>query len=349
MPANGDPSPDSRPGESKSAQRLLRLLSSAGAALMLLVIVSSAYMRLSQAGLSCVDWPACYGHLDAHAVVTAGTQAARLVHRIAASAVGVAILAALLIGATQRPRLAGQTAIPAAALAVVLFLAVLGSRFPVSGIDIPSPAVVLSNLGGGFALLALMWLLRLSTLAQSPPPEKPAVWLRVVAALALLSAIAQIAVGALVSAKFAALACPAFPGCGVDWPASALLEGLDPFGEHALGPEGASVRPPALAALNGAHRAGALVVFALGAALAISLLRAGRGYSRLGATIATLLAVQLALGAAMVQTSFPLALAIAHNACAALLLVALISGNRALYLNEEESASAGAQTANPAG
>ena len=311
-------------------QRLLRLLATAGAALMLVVVVASAYMRLIQAGLSCADWPACYGRADAHAAAAAGMSGARLVHRIAASSVGIVLLAALLVGVAQRPRPWRQVLITMAALAIALFLAGLGSTMPAST-GTPSLAVTLSNLGGGFVLLALLWWLRLSTLPAAALPEGVAATLpKLAAALALLAIIAQIALGALVSAKLAALACPAFPACGADWPQGALLEGLDPTRDPSFGANGEMLRPRALAALHWAHRVGALVVAALGASAAFWLLRAGARARRVGAVLAVLLVAQLSLGAAAVLASLPLALVVAHNACAALLLLALMSANRAL-------------------
>ena len=235
----------------------------ASAALMLVVIVSSVYLRLNQAGLSCSDWPACYGRVDPQAAATSGLVIARFAHRIAASAVGVVLLAAVLIGATQRPWLGRQVGIAAAAFAIALYLAALGAQFPASASEIPSPAVILANLGGGFALLGLLWLLRLT---MAPPlVVETTLWLKLAATLALLAVIAQIVLGALVSAKFAALACPAFPVCGSDWPTGTLLQSLDPFADRVLGPDGAIARPAALAALHWAHRVGALIVFALGA------------------------------------------------------------------------------------
>jgi cytochrome c oxidase assembly protein subunit 15 len=313
-------------------QRLLRILASVGAALMLVVIVSSAFLRLTQAGLSCADWPACYGRVDPNAVATIGVLVARLAHRVAASAVGVALLAAVLIGATQRPWLRRQVGIAAAAFAIALYLAALGAQFPAAASEIPSPAVILANLGGGFALLVLLWLLRLTTLP--PLAAQTAPWLKLAATLALLAAFAQIALGALVSAKFAALACPAFPACGSDWPAGALLESLDPFADRVLGPDGAIARPTALAALHWAHRVGALLVFALGATVALPLLSAGGRARGLGVIVAALLVAQPALGAAIVLAGFPLALAVAHNAGAALLLAALLTAARTRYAED---------------
>ena len=204
-----------------SVQRLLRIFATVGTVLRLVVIVSSAFLRLRQAGLSCADWPACYGRIDPTAAATSGVVVARFAHRIAASLVGIMLVAALLIGVVQRPLSKRQVAIAATALVVALGLAALGARFPATSSEIPAPAVVLANLGGGFALLALSWLLRLTTLA--PPTVRAPPWLRSVAVLAVLAVIGQILLGALVSAQFAALACPVFPQCGADWPAGALI------------------------------------------------------------------------------------------------------------------------------
>ena len=326
--ADGDRHLEPGAADRASVQRLLRLLASIGAALMLLVIVSSAFLRLEQAGLSCADWPKCYGRVDSDAAATTGVLVARLAHRVAASAVGVALVALLLIGATQRPWLKRQVAIAAAALIIALGLAALGARFPTLDSEIPLPPVVLANLGGGFALLALLWLLRLTTL---PPviTEVPS-WLSLVATLALLAVIGQITLGALVSAKLAALACPAFPACGSDWPAGTLLEALDPLSDRSLGPDGAIARPAALAGLHWMHRVGALAVLVLGATLALRLLRVDGRVRKLGAILAALLVAQAVLGATLVLAHLPLALAVAHNAAAALLLATLVTAVHAL-------------------
>src|SRR5450432_4323707 len=43
--------------------RVLRGLAGAALILCLGVVVLGAYVRLSNAGLGCPDWPGCYGHL----------------------------------------------------------------------------------------------------------------------------------------------------------------------------------------------------------------------------------------------------------------------------------------------
>jgi cytochrome c oxidase assembly protein subunit 15 len=318
--------------EKASVQRLLRLLATAGAALVLVVIVTSAYLRLSQAGLSCDDWPACYGRTAVDGADTASTvqRVARFAHRVAAGAVGALLLALVLISAVQRPPLKRQTTIAVAAALIALGLAALGTATPGTRL----PAVTLGNLGGGFALLALLWWLRLTTRTPRPLLPDPPAWLKICAALLMLAAIGQMTLGGMVSARFAALACPALPGCGADVPQGALLAGLDPFQELPIGADGSVMRPPELAALPVAHRIGALVVTALTLAVALRLWRE-RGYARaVGGTLMLLLMGQLALGGAAVLGSLPLPVVVVHNAFAALLLAALVSMNYCLHAGE---------------
>lgn len=318
-----------------SAQGWLRLISTIGVALVLVVIASSAYLRLSQAGLSCPDWPSCYARVASRAeIVGTAQRTARIAHRFAASAVGAALIALLLITATQRPRRTQQTALALAGLLVSVALATIGAVMSETASRVPLPAVTVANLTGGFALLSLLWWLRLTTLPSQLPMPNPSAWVKLLAALALLATICQIALGALVSAKFAALACPAFPLCGADVPDGALLFNLDPFTALAVGADGAIARPPTLAALHWAHRLGAHVVLAFAALLALAFIRDGRSARRLGIAVASLIVIQLALGAGTVLAELPLTVVLAHNLVAALLLAALITANRHIHAAE---------------
>jgi cytochrome c oxidase assembly protein subunit 15 len=309
--------------EYDSVQRLLRLLATAGAALLLVVIVSSAFLRLAAAGLSCGDWPACYGRVDPDAVITSGQRLARLAHRIAATGVGAILLGLSLIAWTQRPPRVRQGVIVAVCLVIVAGLAVLGVATPSARL----PAVTLGNLAGGFALFALLAWLRLTVSTPEPLLADAPGWVKLVAALSLLALIGQIALGAMVSAQFAALACPAFPGCGATWPEGALLASLDPLRELGVDANGSIARPPSLAALHFAHRVGGAIVIVLIAVLAGGLVSAAGRARRFGAIVIGLALAQGALGASAVLAQLPLAAVVAHNAIAALLLAALAAVN----------------------
>jgi cytochrome c oxidase assembly protein subunit 15 len=317
-----------------SVVRLLRMLGTIGAALVLVVIASSAYLRLSQAGLSCADWPACYGNLAHVEETTAAQLVARIAHRIAASAVGFVLIALLAVSLTQRPRLAKQAVIAMLALAVAVMLATVGAVMSESVRVTPLPAVTLANLLGGFALLALLvWLretvraeaiapiaLRRRTLAGGSHRVRRA---HALATVALIAVIVQVVLGAFVSARFAALACPAFPLCGTDAPLFALPATLNPFATLAVDASRTIVRPQALAALHSAHRIFANVVLGLAAILVVALALEGR--RRAALLLALLVILQVALGATAVLGGLPLGVVVAHNLVAAILLAALVA------------------------
>ena len=310
-----------------SVRRLLRMMASIGAALVLVVIMSSAYLRLSQAGLSCADWPACYGNLSHIAEATTAQLVARLAHRIAASAVAFILIALLAVSLAQRPRLVKQSTIAALALAVAAMLATVGAVMSESMRVTPLPAVTLANLLGGFAMLALfVWLretVRDGPIAAGVPPAPIECGAAALVVVTLIAVIVQVVLGALVSAKFAALACPAFPLCGADAPLAALPATLDPLATLDVDAARTIVRPPALAALHWAHRVGAHVVLLLAAMLVVALARNRRGRTAL--VLAVLVILQLALGAAAVLGEWPLGIVVAHNLVAAILLAALVA------------------------
>lgn len=330
--------PDSPVAQRKSGRRLLRLLAAVGVALVLVVIVSSAYLRLSQAGLSCPDWPACYGRVAQHAeIVGTAQRTARIAHRLAASAVGV-VLIALLIATARRPRLKVQTALALAGLLVAVGLATIGAVMSETATRVPLPAVTVANLTGGFALLALLWWLWLTTLPAPTPMPPYQRWVKVLAGVALLVLIVQVVLGALVGAKFAALACPEFPLCGSDVQSGTLLDNLNPFTQLTVGANATIARPLALAALHWAHRVGAHVVLVCTAFLAFALIRAGTRARRLGVLVAALVVVQLALGATSILADLPLAIVLAHNFVAALLLAALVTANWHVHAVDRDNA-----------
>jgi cytochrome c oxidase assembly protein subunit 15 len=79
----------------------------------------------------------------------------------------------------------------------------------------------------------------------------------------------------------------------------------------------------ALTAIHWVHRLMALIVALYLGWLVLRLLRAP-GYAGIGLAIGALLALQVSLGIGNVMLSLPLAVAVAHNAGAALLLTSLV-------------------------
>jgi cytochrome c oxidase assembly protein subunit 15 len=97
--------------------------------------------------------------------------------------------------------------------------------------------------------------------------------------------------------------------------------------------EGGVLEHPARVAIHFTHRLGAIVAALVLGFVAWRALRTGqsRGVRMAGAALAVALIVQLLLGPIMVLETFPLPLATAHNAVAALLVLAIVALLR--YLN----------------
>jgi cytochrome c oxidase assembly protein subunit 15 len=145
---------------------MVRRLALICAALMLATIVLSAFMRLSQAGLGCADWPACYGqNLSSVAQAPApGTAVivARMLHRIVASLVLVLVIMLTLSTLAMRPRLHVEGRLSA----VMLLCAGAVSTWRVTA-GATLPAVTLGN-DRGFLMLALCWRLAVTPAARQP-------------------------------------------------------------------------------------------------------------------------------------------------------------------------------------
>lgn len=292
----------------------------AALALVLVIITAAAFLRMSHAGLGCSDWPACYGHIEANASrleQTAPGAVVRLVHRVTALATGALVLALGWQVMFRRPHRPAELALVAALLVLLVFLAIIGRWTGISRI----PAVAVGNILGGSALLALLWLLwrlqRPAPRAAAHPVFAALAWLT----LAMFSL--QAALGAMVSAKYAALACGAWFSC----PGAGLAQGwaaFDPFRELVLGTDGAVLRDSSLATLQLAHHFGAAVLLALALALGAAL--AGNAGSRAtGIAVMVCAGAQVALGAAAALTDHRLDISIAHNVMANILLLALVS------------------------
>ena len=163
---------------------------------------------------------------------------------------------------------------------------------------------------------------------QPPPLRSPAAIAvaKKAVAFALAVVAAQIALGGWVSANNAGLACPSFPACGAGGDLFSLappvwdFRGFAPARELGFDSQGAPITNAALATIVFFHRAGAIFAIAAVVAAAIFARRAGAGGA---GAIGGLVAAQAAVGIAATVGGLPVALAVAHNALAAALVVAL--------------------------
>ena len=302
------------------------------------VVALGAYVRLSDAGLGCPDWPGCYGHLvgvpdQAHEQAAAAqafpgkpVETAKawkeMVHRYFAGTLGLLILAICVLSWRHEARRRQSPALPTALLGIVGFQALLGMWTVTL---LLKPMVVTAHLLGGMTTLALLATLALGGERHGLPPVRPAV--KPLALAALLAVIGQIALGGWVSSNYAALACADFPTCHGEWlPAMDFAHAFTLHRELGQTADGTLLSHDALTAIHWSHRLGALVVSLLVGGLAGLLLRE-KGWQGWGALLAGVLLLQVSLGVANVLLSLPLALAVAHNAGAAALLTATLALN----------------------
>ncbi len=298
------------------------------ALLLVLVLVSvSAYLRLDHSGIGCAEWPECYGQIGAADIVepTVGSVYERLasearqplswatpVHRLVASVLGLVITAMALISL----RLKRDRLISLSLLSLTVFLAWLGIY---SG-GLHSPAVVMGNLAGGFAMLSLLsWMTFRDAIPRANAPVSVRNWVLMALAVVCL----QIAFGGLTSANLAAAACQTLPDChGSYFPGSKLGTAFDLSRAHEVGPTGLAVGGDERADIQKLHRiaavASALLVF-IAAAFAFK-----AGLRLAAGIVITLVAAEFAVGIGTILFAAPISIAVAHNWLAAMLLLGLI-------------------------
>ncbi len=302
------------------------------------VIALGAYVRLSDAGLGCPDWPGCYGHwrvpAAAHEQLSAlqafperpintGKAWKEMIHRYLAASLGLLIFTLCLLSWRGEVRKHRSPTLPTLLVAIVGTQAALGMWTVTL---LLKPLIVTLHLLGGMTTLSLLVGIGLAGRGQCGPL---AAGTRLLAAAALLAIVIQIAMGGWVSSNYAALACPDFPLCQAQWhPPMDFGQAFSLHRELGMTADGQLLPLEALTAIHWTHRLSALAVALIVGALSVALLRsADSRWRRWGRIVPTLLLIQIGLGIANVLLALPLALAVAHNIGAAALLTAVVAVN----------------------
>ena len=325
------------------------------------LIVFGGFTRLTDSGLGCPDWPGCYGQANpfqAHADISAAQAAMptgpvtvakawiEMIHRYLAMAVGVLIVSLMLLAWRRwwRARRSGAAApgaagagagarAPAVAalspwLPTFLFgFVCLQGAFGAWTVTLKlQPVIVTIHLLLGMGLLGLLTWLYSRQQTQSAL-DASARSLRLPARIALLLLVMQIALGGWVSTNYATLACTDFPLChGEVVPTMDFAHGFTLWRQLGMTAAGDYLPFPALTAIHWVHRNFAFIViaavlWAARRALQVTALRT------LGRALMGAVGLQFLTGVATIYLQWPLALAVAHNAGAALLVLLLVMLN----------------------
>jgi heme a synthase len=317
------------------------------------LIAFGAFVRLTDSGLGCPDWPGCYGKFlptqasaeinqaiaqqgGTHGPVSHGKAWIEMLHRYVASFIGALILVMFIraVVAKIKPE---RTMFSVASNAVgvgwpllLLIVVLLQGLFGKWTVTLKlMPIIVTTHLLGGmtlFALLVWFWMRERDRAGdvratQARVPSRTRVWLW----FAIAALYVQIFLGGWVSTNYAVLACADFPTCNgtmlpaLDWQSAFTL--VRDLGKN---PDGSYLTVDALRTIHWAHRIGALVVTVVIVMAAISLMKADASLKRHAVQIKIALVLQILIGISTVLFDQPILVATAHNFFAAVLLATLV-------------------------
>jgi cytochrome c oxidase assembly protein subunit 15 len=329
------------------------------------VVMFGAFVRLSNAGLSCPDWPTCYGKVSwpEHQHKAWREQ----VHRFLAGTLGTLVLALALIAAWRRPWARYAVIVGAIFAAVGVSLYIKGEHhwsllLSIVAIGLPLIAAIGLKRPGAWriSVLALavvifqamlgMWTVTLllkpivvmghllggittfALLAYAAlrfagvgARDDSYAGLRKAVVFGIVLLLAQIALGGWTSSNYAALA------CGTDFP-KCLGQWAPPtdFREGFVLWRGIGVNYEG-GVLDMAARSAIQIAHRMGALVVFCYLAwlshrvSRRGLRAQGLAIAVVLVAQVLLGVSNVHFGLPLPVATAHNGVAALLLFTLLA------------------------
>jgi cytochrome c oxidase assembly protein subunit 15 len=291
-------------------------------ALAFVVILLGAFTRLTDAGLSCPDWPHCYGFITApHTTAQIQDALAKypaapvdvkkawteMVHRYFAGSEGILIL--LLAGSILLTRKAKDLKTITIGTLLIGLLTIQVTLGMLTVTEKLRPVIVLSHLLTGISILSVLWWAYLDlhlhhdSFTEKPSPRIiPWLW------IGFFVVAAQITLGGWVSTHFAALACVDFPYCNGKLIPDMQWNNLNSD----------------LISIHMLHRFGAMITACymgiLGVCLAMN-----KSFRCIGTFILALLGVQLTLGVLNIVWLRPVWVAMTHQTVAILLLLTMIT------------------------
>lgn len=329
---------------------LFKRLAMLGAVMALCVVVLGAYVRLTDAGLGCPDWPGCYGTLTVpeseaaiqkaqtiypDSIVETGKAWREMLHRYLAGTLGLVVLTLFILAWKKGRQYQQQTKVSpwltSALLAIIMFQAALGMWTVTL---LLKPVIVSAHLLGGMTTLGLLTWIAHRNWGQYSLSIVQSRGSRNLIRFALVVLLMQIFLGGWTSTNYAALACTDFPTCHGAWiPDMDFKDAFHMVRELGQSADGGNLSLASLTAIQWTHRIGAIITLIYLVFLALNSLK----YAQLKSLSVLLIAVlfaQISLGIANLVLHLPLVLAVGHNLGAALLVIILVIFNSKITGNK---------------
>ena len=299
------------------------------------LVVFGSYVRISDAGLGCPDWPGCFGILTVPEsriaidkamanfpgqVIETEKAWIEMIHRYVAGILGLLILVIGFYAFKYRKILEINMLLPYSLLGVVLFQATLGM---LTVTLLLKPIIVTSHLIGGMLTLALLTAISAQHLNKNSTLIIKNHLFFYIIRFSLVLIFLQIFLGGWTSTNYAGLACTDYPKChGMWFPDMDFQNAFSINRDLGKTPEGASISLSALQAIQWVHRLGAIIVTLYFIYLSYALMKYKQ--LKLEATLLIILIIyQFLLGIANILLHLPVILAALHNFGAAALVVIL--------------------------
>ena len=297
------------------------------------LVVLGAYVRLSDAGLGCPDWPGCFGTLSVPESQTAIENAElnfpsqhietakawkEMIHRYVAGFLGLMILLIGIISYKNKKILRVNPIVPYAIVLLVILQALLGMWTVTL---LLKPIVVSAHLIGGMTTLGLLTFVThryWGKIQTNILKYKHEIFL---VRFSLFVLFIQIFLGGWTSTNYAGLACTDFPTChGNLIPNLNFNDAFDLFRDLGKLSDGSPLPLAVFETIQWIHRLGALITWLFFGYLASVILKY-KTMRSLGYILLFVITAQFIVGVANLLLHLPTILAVMHTFGAASLVV----------------------------
>jgi len=305
------------------------------------LVVLGAYVRLSDAGLGCPDWPGCFGTLSVPESQSAIENAElnfpsqhietakawkEMIHRYIAGFLGLMIFLIGIISYKNKKILRVNPIVPYAIVLLVIFQALLGMWTVTL---LLKPIVVSAHLIGGMTTLGLLTFVTHRYWGEIQINTLKYKYEILLVRFSLVVLFVQIFLGGWTSTNYAGLACTDFPTChGALIPNLNFNDAFDLFRDLGKLSDGSPLPLAVFETIQWIHRLGALITWLFFGYLASVILKY-KTMRSLGYILLFVITAQFIVGVVNLLLHLPIILAVIHTlGAASLVVLAVILNSR---------------------